>query len=53
MIFEWETDEERLLRFMKIPPKKKMEWLNQMNRFLNKVSTKKQKDIYLKIREER
>ena len=53
MIFKWETEEERLLRFMKISPKKKLEWLNQMNRFLNKVWTKKQKDIYLKIREER
>jgi len=30
MTFEWETDRERLLRLMKIPPKKKLEWLRQM-----------------------
>lgn len=53
MIFKWESEEERLLKFMKIPPKKKMEWLRQMNEFLYKVSTKGQKVIYQKLRENR
>lgn len=32
--FGWETEEERLKRFMKIPPRKKMEWLYEMHQFL-------------------
>lgn len=53
MIFEWESEEERLLRFMRIHPKKKLEWLRQMNEFLCKVSTKRQRDIYQRLREDR
>ena len=31
--FGWESAEERLKRDMKIPPKKKLEWLREMNEF--------------------
>ena len=50
MIFEWETERERLLRFIKIPPKKKLEWLHQMNEFIVKASSKRDKLIRLKLR---
>jgi hypothetical protein len=53
MIFKWESQDERLLRFMKIPPKKKLEWLRQMNEFRCRISTKRQRDIYQKLREGR
>jgi len=50
MNFQWETEEERLLKFMKIPPKKKLEWLYQMNEFIHKFSSKRQEKIRQKIR---
>jgi len=50
MIFEWETEEERLLRFMKIPPKKKLEWLQKMHEFMVKCSSKRIKSIRWKLR---
>lgn len=53
MIFKWESDEERLLRFMKISPKKKLEWLRQMNDFLARCSSKRQIKIRQKLRESR
>ncbi len=53
MIYKWETDEKRLTRFMKISPKKKMEWLREMNETLLKVSTKRTKAIRQKLRESR
>ena len=53
MISGWETDEERLLRFVKIPPKEKMEWLYRMNEFINKYSSKQTAAIRRKIREPR
>ncbi|MFH1553143.1 MAG: hypothetical protein ABID83_05880 [Candidatus Omnitrophota bacterium] len=53
MIFKWESEEERLLRFMKIPPRKKLEWLRQMNEFLAKYTPKRQKSIRQKLREMR
>jgi hypothetical protein len=53
MIFKWETKEERLLRFMKIPPKKKLEWLYQMNEFMLKFSSKRTKSIRKKLRQMR
>jgi hypothetical protein len=50
MIFEWESEEERLLRFMKIPPKKKLEWLHEMHEFMVKCSSKRIKSIRWKLR---
>lgn len=51
MIFKWETEEERLLKFMKIPPKKKLEWLQQMHEFTIKFSSKKWKNNFWRLRE--
>ena len=53
MISKWESQEERLLRFMSISPKKKLEWLRQMHDFLSKVWTKKQRSIYYRLRQSR
>jgi len=53
MNFEWEPEKERLLRFMKIPPKKKMEWLRQMNEFVAKYSSKEANLIRQKLRDYR
>ncbi len=51
MIFKWENQEDKLVKFMKISPKKKLEWLFQMHELIRKSYTKKQKAIYWKLRE--
>lgn len=51
MIFRWESERERLLKFMKIPAKKKLEWLRQMNEFTAKFSSKRTLAIRQKLRE--
>lgn len=53
MIFKWESEEERILRFMRIPAKKKLEWLHQMGEFVNKFTSKRTKRIFHKLRESR
>ncbi|MFC1594448.1 hypothetical protein ACFL38_03885 [Candidatus Omnitrophota bacterium] len=53
MIYKWETELERTARFMKIPAKKKLTWLLQMNRFIEKFSSKQLQEIRKKIREGR
>ncbi len=50
-MFKWETQEERLLKFMAIPPKKKLEWLRQMHEFIRLAYTKKQRNLYYRLRE--
>ena len=50
MIFKWERSEERLLRMMKIPPKKKLEWLREMHLFVLKASSKRDRLIRWKLR---
>jgi hypothetical protein len=50
MIFRWETDKERTLRFMRIPARKKLEWLYQINEFIHKFSSKKQEKIRQRLR---
>jgi hypothetical protein len=52
MITKWETEEERLLRFMKIPVEKKMEWLARMHEFNVKYSSKRTRRIRRKLREQ-
>lgn len=50
--FGWETEEERLKKFMKIPPKKKMEWLYEMHQFLLSLPKSNQR-LRLKLRRSR
>ena len=49
----WESEQEKLLRYMRISPKTKMEWLRQMNEFFLKASTKKVREMRKKLRERR
>lgn len=53
MIFEWETHDQRLRRFMKISPQKKLEWLWQMQKLRQMTSTKRLKAIRRRLREAR
>lgn len=53
MDLKWESQEEKLRYYMSISPKKKLEWLRQMQIFLAKAMTKKQRHIYHKLRESR
>jgi hypothetical protein len=53
MIFEWETEEEQLKRHMKIPAKKKLEWLQQMHELVVRSSSKRMMKIRWKLREMR
>ena len=50
-MFNWENKKERLSRFMKISPGRKLEWLRQMREFNVKVLPKKTKEIRQKLRE--
>lgn len=50
MIFKWETEEGRILRFMKIPPFKKLELLYEMHRFMRHFSSKKANKIRQQLR---
>ncbi|MFH0790920.1 MAG: hypothetical protein V2A64_04735 [Candidatus Omnitrophota bacterium] len=50
MTLKCETEEERLARFIKISPKKKLEWLRQMNEFIIKFSSKRDRLIRWKLR---
>ncbi len=50
MNFGWESEEEKLLRYMKISPKKKMEWLQKMHDFLLATATPARRKIFWKLR---
>ena len=52
-MFHWETEQERIQRFMKISPKKKLEWLQQTQEFFWKVSSRRTRAIRRKLRQER
>ena len=49
----WETRSERLRRWIKIPIKKKLEWLRMINEFTDHALPSKIKKIRLKIRRQR
>ncbi|MDI6606799.1 MAG: hypothetical protein QME65_06645 [Candidatus Omnitrophota bacterium] len=51
MNFKWESEEERILRFMKIPARKKLEWLRQINEFVHRFSSKRREKIRQRLRE--
>jgi len=46
----WENEEEKILRYMKIPPKKKMEWLQKMHDLLLATATPKRRKIFWRSR---
>ncbi len=53
MILKDASEKERLLKFMKISPKKKLEWLQSMNEFTFKFTTKKARKDFWTLREMR
>ncbi len=50
MATRWETRETQLKRFMKIPIAKKMQWIVQMQQFLDRYSSPKVKQIRQQLR---
>ena len=50
MNFGWESEDEKLSRYMKISPKKKLEWLQKMYEFTLATATLERKKIFLKLR---
>jgi len=50
MNFGWDTDEEKLLRYIKISPKMKLEWLQEMHSFLLTIATPKRRKMFWKLR---
>jgi hypothetical protein len=49
--FGWNNDSDAYLRrAMKLSPKKKMEWLYQMHNLMRKAYTKKQRDVFWKLK---
>ncbi|MFH0924304.1 MAG: hypothetical protein V1872_01510 [bacterium] len=50
--FNWETDEERIRKNMKISPEEKLRGLLEMNMLTDMVLTEKQKIFRRRLREE-
>jgi len=49
--FGWGNDEDRLRRWVKLSPKKKMEWLYQAHTLMRKALTKEKREIFWKLRQ--
>ncbi len=49
--FEWETDEEKLRRSIRLSPYEKLRALYEMNEFFNRVLSNKQKALRRGLRE--
>ncbi len=49
--FGWQSQEERLKRHANLPPQKRVEWLYEMQEFMRKVWTKKQRDRFWQLRQ--
>lgn len=50
-LFGWESEEEKLLRYMKMPPRRKLEILNDTLELTCKCMPKETKKAYWKVRE--
>ena len=50
MKFGWESEKEKIRRSMRIPPKKKMEWLQAMHDLLLATADRKRREIFRKLR---
>ena len=50
MNFGWESEDEKMLRYMKIPARKKLEWLKEMHDFLLATATPRRRKIFWKLR---
>jgi hypothetical protein len=52
MIFKWQSENEKLLKGIKISPEKKLEALRLMNELADKVLSKQKKSMRSKLRAE-
>jgi len=50
MNFGWESDEEKLSRYIKISPRKKLEWLQKMHDLTLAMATPERVKIFWKLR---
>ena len=50
MNFGWESEQDKLLRYMKIPAKKKMEWLQKIHEFTLAAASPERKKMFWKLR---
>lgn len=50
MNFGWESEDEKLSRYMKIPAKKKLEWLQAMHEFTLVMASPERKKMFWKLR---
>ncbi|MCK5580204.1 MAG: hypothetical protein KAJ18_02915 [Candidatus Omnitrophica bacterium] len=50
-MFEWESEKDRLLKALKMSPRRKMEWLREMNEFSAKYMPSKSRKVRQKLRE--
>jgi len=48
---KWKSQEERARYYMSIPPRKKLEWLREIQEFISSVSPRNQKVFLKKLRE--
>ena len=53
MIYKWESSKAKLLKSMSVPPKQKMEWLREINEFLDKYTPAKTKKMKRALRNAR
>ncbi len=51
MNWGWESEEERLRKNMEMPPKRKLELLYELNRFIQKYSTKNGRKVRQRLKE--
>jgi len=49
--FQWETEEGRLKRHLRLSPKQKLQWLWQINEFVHKYSTPEIRQIRQRLRQ--
>ena len=50
MNFGWESEEDKLSRYIKIPAKKKMEWLQAMHELTLAMASPERKKMFWKLR---
>lgn len=50
MSLGWESEKDKLLKYMKISPRKKLEWLQKMHELTLAAATPERKNIYWKLR---
>ena len=50
MNFGWESEEEKIVRYMRNTPKNKLEWLQKMHKLLLSTTTPERKKVFWKLR---